>query len=746
MGDNTYLDLPRIGEKDKYHKLANFGTQLRVESVTQRSAFVGTNGNNLDFNLSLYLYGRIDGSDYDTRPTLNKIQGTINTFSSMACRTPANISLRCTSIEEDAVWLLKKPYSIPPAIDPNTQQVMVDPMTGQPHQPIPLQLFAPIDPAVVDAVPENFRVELSSDAVVKWYQTIFDFNRRETRADQAFRDLILYKQIYGWFMGIIGWDSISKLPLLNLLPCLQWYPDTTVSDVKDMIFVGVDWPIDAELAKRKFPDATKTIDEYCSKAIDYAPGSAGYSSIYQLLASARPMVTLQFFWLRNQEAPMTLSEAMDNDLVDEVPNVPVTPDAQDGEEAQGPQIGEGESQGEAEAGGEDDGAGSGLADMTDQIAHGNPSMNIDDMRNSLDTPPPPVIAAAVVAPPTRPTKIIHKHTGDDLTSSFNEDGSPSDDMHLNHPQKLVIRQWIQIDNQVVEDVVCPYPDIPILLDKNTPITNRPFGQPETVRLASIQQSLNDVHTSTVNHIGWFKGPTGMMDKGNEEKLPRGMKDGFGTGVGNLWMIPGECFYDENGNYREPITFIEPPPMPAALPMMKTQLDEDYNDVAGHPDVEQGQAPPGVHSGVAIRSLQGASQASSGFKSMYSEEAIWRWAIMHRHAIVWWMSVDDLMQINRSLPAEIVAQYQQFAQKMRWDVDVDLATGGGQVKADKDNQIRADAASGLLDVRTAREKLDYDADEIERNEKDVAKDAAAQQAMRPTAPAPQGGPPQLALAK
>ncbi len=80
MGDNTYLDLPRIGEPDIGRKLANFGISLRVESVTQRAPYIGTNGDGLDKSLTLYLYGREDGSSADARPTLNKIQGTINTF------------------------------------------------------------------------------------------------------------------------------------------------------------------------------------------------------------------------------------------------------------------------------------------------------------------------------------------------------------------------------------------------------------------------------------------------------------------------------------------------------------------------------------------------------------------------------------------------------------------------------------------------------------------------------------------
>ena len=767
MGDNTYLDLPPIGAPDAGHKLAQFGNMLRIESVTQRAPYIGTNGDFLDRFLSLYLFGREDGSSIDARPTLNKIQGTINTFSSLATRTPAAITLRCVSVEEDAVWILKKPYSVPPQVDPATGQPAIDPATGIPHQAIALPLYQPIDDAVVDMIPEKLRVALSSENVVAYYQSVFDFTRRVSRVDCTFREMIHNTQIYGWHMAIFGWDAISKLPVLDLLPCQQWYPHTIVSDVKDMVYVGADWPIDAELAKRMFPNAATAIDDAASKAIDYATGSAGYSNLYNLLAPQRPMVTLQYFWLRNQEAPMTLAEGLETSLlsVEEPANVPTDSlpgedtlqaagalpgEGDEASEAERPAADQGESAGEdqADAGaGDDAGGGSGLENAAEQgsegdeegaesdqdrlgIVHGNPSMANDVAKAKAKAPstppPPPVAIAAVVAPPAR--KITHAMTGEDLTGSFNDDGTPADTLHANHPHKLVTRQWVQVKDNVIQDQVCPHWDIPVLLNKNVPIPNRPFGQSETIRLRSPQSSINNVHGSTVDHIGWFKGPTGMMVRGNEERLPDDFRNGFAK-PNKIYLVDAEVFTDA-GPGQAPIMFIKPPDMPPALPMMRTQLDADYNDVAGHPDVEQGETPPGVHSGVAIRSLQGASQASSGFKSMYTEEAIWRWAMLNLHAIIHWMSVEDLMQINRSLPAPIVELYRQFALKMRWDADVDLATGGGQVKADHDNQVRNDFSTHLIDKRTARKKLDYDADEIERNEEEDAKNMAMAQGPMP----------------
>ena len=702
FGDDCYASLGEIGNGN-LGAMADLGQRLGTASSNARAYYTGANyasdsgygANSLDASLCLYLYGRADGFLGDPRPTLNLVQGTLNTFTALATRVDATIALKSVPSADDGPWIVKAPYTL-------TQDA--DPATGITPPAISFNINDEIPPEVAEKFPTDKKWRRSTENLVKWQQHNFDYKRRQCGMNDTIRDTVFRNQVYGWPMGYVDWDMFKQVPVLDIHEPSQWFPDPIKPDVDKMNYVRVDIPMDTEEAKRRYPKIAKFIQENGSRALQYETGSQGYSQRY-LTNYETPVVTVVHVWLRNQQAPMTLEEALM----------------------------------------------SGMAAMDD----GDPT-------------PPETPSVGDDAPVKR---IMHTLTGEDITDSFQPDGSPSpvskppkdttpipkpDEVkprngtlrHPNHPMKYVIRHWIQIRGTVApgSDEICKWPDIPVFLGRNIPIPGRPWSQPETVRLFSPQIILNNVFTATTDHCAFFRVPTYLTDKGFSAKLDPDLVNG-NIRIGKWYTFDNGG--DDNFKISDHIYQLQPPALPAALPALMTEVSNKFQLVAGNPGVNQGTPPPGVTAGVAIASLQAESQASPGFKSLYLQVTIKQIAKLCNYALVNWMTIQEMMRINKTLPQEIVEKHVlPYIRQMDWDFEVSLATGAGQIRAQKDAQTREDFEAHIIDKVTARELLDYDAPLIQQREREVQEQDAeqAQKMALQSAPpqaAPAQAPPQAA---
>jgi hypothetical protein len=767
IGDSTYTDLCAIGDPNNA-TLAVLGDHLGTESDLARSTFIGRGSDRLDKSQMLYLYGRQDHRENDDRPTVNLIQPSINTFTALATRTDAAITLKSASTSEDGQWVMIKPFTFHAPKDAQSGQPQTNPETGQPYQDMQFQIGQPIPDEALDLVPAAKRICVDDATVTDWLQSRFDYKRRTSRMDKKIRQLVFLNSIYGWPMGLFQWDAVTSLPMFDLYPPQQWFPDPIKSEIDEMSYVRLDVILDCNEAKRRWPEAAASIDLYGSKTIRTATGSSGYSTVYQNVTYMRPVVTIQLLWLRNQDAPMTLPEALMTGLVIEETHSGDTPtpagqdtpaqtdDAGDAADAQ-LQVPNEQTPDEDQPG-----------DASDsKDAQGDVDQPPDAATDSADENQSPSAqpdtAPAMSKGPQR--HVTHVATGDDLTDSFDDHGmpqpsyrtSPSADpiLHPNHPHKTVIREWKQINQQVIpgSDKVCDYWDFPVFMGRNVTVAHRPFSQPETERLANIQESINRTHQAMVDHTAYFKSPTGVMYRDLLTKVDQDLANGHMT-PGKLYTV--ESTGDMNEDIRKKFYFIDPPPMPPALPAMDENLGRKFDLVAGNPGVLQGTPPAGVRSGTAIGQLQAEAQAPSGLKAQYLEETIYRMAMLTADAMVKWETPESVYRYNRKYPLNVIRDYLvPYAQNMQIDVDVSLPIGMGQVKAQKDQQVRQDLAAKdadgqpLIDVETARERLDYDDDEIKRRLKDSRRELAEEQAeiAAMTAPpsAPQKPPESISLA-
>lgn len=645
------MDLPLVGETGLDGSLDPLGTLarhiacLRIESTPIRDKYISDHQD----CILMYLWGSL----YERDPTaVNKVQGMIHSFVEMATRTPPVISLKPVSIDDAA----------PTVLDSMGQPVLLD-----------------------------------QNAVKDYIQSVFDIKWKKSRGDRWFEKLALLVKIYGWYDTLMQWDDITKLAEFKMFPALQWYKDPTEEEIEDAAYIGLDAPMDAEYAKRQFPDLTDAIDAAAARTLQPAASATAFSARYQDVTYQRPVVTLSIFYLRNQEILMTDQEAIRHkgfearQVQDEpIPQLnagdPTAPDAGDTDNG-----GAGPESGLVDAGGDN---GSSRESTAENVAGVGP------------------------APSVTREAMFHPELGE------------MDNTHPHWPRKLVLRRVILIADKVVEDAESPTSMIPVISGCNVRYPGRPYGQGDPMRVKNQQIDRNSIHATIINHATWFKGPTCIVPRSIKDDLPDGGKN-FHMEPNTTYTVSDETIQNTNG---KPVLTIDPPDLPSSIPQAAQELDATFDVTSGHAPVLQGEAPSADSSGVQVQQLQSAAMGTASFTMQYLKGAVTNAANIVLEFMQDGMTAEDFYQLNRTYPLPVVNIILETWKQSEMDVDVEIANGA--VKSQKEATVRADFQAGILDLETTCDLIGYDYKVIEQRRNQQLQASAA------VAGAPQSGMPQL----
>jgi hypothetical protein len=685
--DSTVLELPMVGEVgpdgfDPEGTLSRHLNNLRTEAIGSRNEYIDPH----ESCLMLYLYGSLNPQQAHR---YNKTQGMIQTFVQLATQTPPVATL--------------------------TPAVVTD--GGEP----------------IFTVSGEPRI-LDTGTSVQFFQPILDLKLQLGRVKQFYRTMAEKAAIFGWYDALYEFDLLTKIPDFRPLPPLQWYKDPTEEELADAHYVGLDWPIDAEEAKRMYPSIAEAIDADASTDVKSADGATAYSWLYLNTQFARPIVTLSIWWLRNHEAPMSDQEAIQAGLVE-------AREVSDGE-ATGLPGNENSDAGEV---GGSPGNTAGIDHVGDNASGDEdaefPATDLDNVGDESGSPSagattPPETDGIVPAGPAPAREVLI-----DLKT-----GAETSQDDPNWPRKLVTRQCIQIANKIVDDKICPHWDFPVISNFNVRVPGTPFGQGEPIRIAEIQKDKNEVHGSTVDHVRWYKGPTSLLPKSMRDEAPESFK--------NHGMEPNKSYFVDDELIRQwgdkLITQIQPPELPASVLTVNQNLDAAFDDVAGRADALKGNAPTDSASGKLFDATYAAASNATAFRFAYLEEMYYRAVRLTFHSLLTQCTPDDLYAINRTYDLATVAKIQAFALATEWDINMEIKNAA--TKEQEQQQVREDWKNGLIDSETALEKLGYDKKTITQrmNLQAQAAVAGASQSGQPpqlngkgqvAQPAPQGGSPQ-----
>lgn len=297
------------------------------------------------------------------------------------------------------------------------------------------------------------------------------------------------------------------------------------------------------------------------------------------------------------------------------------------------------------------------------------------------------------------------------------------------PKKLGIRYQQMIGNTMVYDERCAHVDIPVSLNQNVPVSYSPWHQGEPERLWFVQKMIDKISSIILDHITYFRSPQQILPASVYKRL-KGLNAVYSHPARDAWI--DDTTFD---SYREFFLsgrgfYIDPPNMPDKYVELWQLAMQLFDDLSGHAGVLQGRAPGANSSGKVVEDLQNAARATVSFKAACTEAMLRNLAILEIDAWSKWMPLFMWKKANDEFEIEILSAIRERSRELEFNIVVEVASGGGQLRKQKQAQAFEEVASGLRSPQSYRRLAEVNDD----SEWDQQQEAAAQAAQQPQ-PAP-----------
>ena len=294
-----------------------------------------------------------------------------------------------------------------------------------------------------------------------------------------------------------------------------------------------------------------------------------------------------------------------------------------------------------------------------------------------------------------------------------------------------IRELTIITSKLVDDRECPDAELPLTHNVNFPRLHGPHGQGTPEDLELLNMAVNEI----ISNLVWLTrkaafGTTLVADS-LEKTNPDIGKQAF--------MRPGTILTAPDNTMKELkllLQTIDPPRASEDVWRFLTQLLDLIDKQGDMAQVLQGQVAN--LSGDAIGKLQGAAQGSVVFRGRRSERMLEHLAELMLGGISR-MSIEGMCDAVPGTPPYLWAEFKHwFVHNLRYDVDIEVASGGAATKQVRAQQIQAACGNVPLQVsqKTRFESLELNADkEAQQN---VEWNAEMQPALPQGQPVAPGG--------
>lgn len=501
------------------------------------------------------------------------------------------------------------------------------PLTTQQSASLRARLTVPwIDPVTQQQQPailheqDLTKIDDASDSrrVQQVYDAIYD----AAGGDFYMTENELYSNIYGHAPVLFQWDTQTNLPKYYNPHILHVYPDPLATRIEDMEYLILDAVISADKAKAVWPHMAKQIDQAAATG---ARSSADWlwSATLRNNNWTRRMLTITTMWERHQRVPMTPEEAQKCGAAKKT-TVPVYAQ-DDGSEYMGD-----------------------AHDLNGQCFTG--------------------LQHDATSQPLTPLE--------DRDMTLLPDGTPTDPSMANWPHTIGVRQVQMIleGKIIVENIRCPFADIPMAWNVNIPEPWCPYGQGEPVRSEDVQQIINRVVSILHAHARYYQHPMEIWPQSLLERMKK-------SGIAN-WAKPGRVIGMPDKEWaalaasRQTGVFALPPPIPDSMVKLLEMMLNEHDRISGNVGVLQGAAPSADSSGRAIGMLQATATGPMGFKAMYSEWRSDRIAMLTLDAMVKWMPEDQWRQLMSELPWPVVQTIIGRIKGKKWKIKTEIVNGRG----------------------------------------------------------------------
>lgn len=307
-----------------------------------------------------------------------------------------------------------------------------------------------------------------------------------------------------------------------------------------------------------------------------------------------------------------------------------------------------------------------------------------------------------------------------------ETGEPTDPEAKNWPTCKGVRVYVVVADRIAEDYECPHADINLLLNKSVPIPFRWVGQGQPERLEWLSRLINRTMSTIYDILKYSRSPQELRPSDVHEVLE-------GQGGDVMYSRPNRVMWIDAQVYNKylPILakgngfLLEAPKLPEGIVDFVRVLLQMHDEISGNTGVSQGRAQYSGQSGKSIELLQTAARGIMGFESMQTEAMLREMIEMRIHAMCkrGWLTSKLWEKWNSKYPKTVLEAVRNEAANMYFNVGVELASGGGQIRQAEQAQTREDYQAGLVDQETALERLDYP------NVEEIMQRVAARNAMQ-----------------
>lgn len=226
---------------------------------------------------------------------------------------------------------------------------------------------------------------------------------------------------------------------------------------------------------------------------------------------------------------------------------------------------------------------------------------------------------------------------------------------------------------VLEDIECPYSDIPMPYVKNILIPSLCYGQGEPFRMESLQDLINRVTGILLNMLRANAYPEMIMPKTVREQLGRVAED-FHSRPNRITTLEDEDYKDYVQAMGRAGWNVEAPRIEAVTVNMLQMLLREAGTHSGEVEVLQGQPASSEQSGVAFDSAVGAASRVMSFKARSLEWTFEYIARLTIDSIVKWLTRDEWMRYIRKYNGAVLEAIQGRAVRQRYDIKVEAIAG------------------------------------------------------------------------
>jgi hypothetical protein len=289
--------LPALGQitEEDHQRVRTYVDLLAREAYDARVVWDQV----VDDNLQIYTYGTINPSD--DKVINPEIQNAIIVGTDIQTKEPPAVMLDPVDSGEPPNLYWAGPADVAGELG-LPEQCAIEWMdeAGQLQPPVPLPEELGRQLQQTPGIQPDWLVDVNDKLVSDIYQQVFDVYWQRSRIDRRLRSNLLKTNVQGWSIDLFEFDDDEQKVLLKPLTIKQVYIDPTCEDLDDAAYAIVDLVLDADEAKRIYPDIADTIAQWSRTGVPTRPDGLMTLGDNFNRDFKRKMLTLRICWLRNQ--------------------------------------------------------------------------------------------------------------------------------------------------------------------------------------------------------------------------------------------------------------------------------------------------------------------------------------------------------------------------------------------------------------------------------------------------------------